>query len=122
MKDLYLASDFPFSRCPGVLMEFNRQVDLVAQTNDDCSGVDIVKEENVKSCHALTALIPILVQGLYIKYGLLETSPFCGSRVTGSSSSLLLLEFPISPGVALLPSCQSSLQPCSGNSSAVAVE
>lgn len=33
--DLYLASDFPFSRCAGVLMEFNRQADLVAETNGD---------------------------------------------------------------------------------------
>lgn len=87
-----------------------------------CSEVDTVKEENVKSWHALTALIPIPVQGLYIKCGLLKTCPFCGSRATGSSSSLLLLEFLISPGAALLPSCQSSLQPFSGNTTAVAVE
>lgn len=34
-NDLYLAPDFPSSRCPGVLMEFNRQLDLVAETNAD---------------------------------------------------------------------------------------
>lgn len=39
-----------------------------------CSGVDTVKEGNVKSWHALTALIPIPVQGLYIKHVLQETS------------------------------------------------
>lgn len=35
MKDLYLASDLPFSRFSGVLIEFNRQVDLAAETNGD---------------------------------------------------------------------------------------
>lgn len=35
MKDPYLALDLLFSRCPGVLMEFNGQVGLVAETKGD---------------------------------------------------------------------------------------
>lgn len=122
MKDLYLASDLPFSRCPGILMEFNRQVDSAAETNGDLQWGWHCKRGKCEELTCSYCLIPIPVQGLYIKCGLLKTCPFCGSRATGSSSSLLLLEFLISPGAALLPSCQSSLQPFSGNTTAVAVE